>query len=189
VRDQLRVLAALPPREKKRLRYPLDTRRRLCGLQSRSGRCGVDKNLSSLPGIQPWPSNQDPCYSANSGEKCCRLVSPGRHVSHSRSQDVGRHLAANKPPPSTIALQLRSRVTSPPTTRHSQMAQRLHHEVVQSIETLTALIAIATEPNQKHRAPCNTSISLTRAPVRIYDTSDVLMLRRHGGVEVCRPSA
>jgi hypothetical protein len=35
--------------------YPLD--RRLCGIQIQSGRSGVKKNLSPLPGIKPRPSS------------------------------------------------------------------------------------------------------------------------------------
>jgi hypothetical protein len=32
--------------------------RRLCGPQSPSGRCGIDKHLLTLPGIEPRPSSQ-----------------------------------------------------------------------------------------------------------------------------------
>jgi hypothetical protein len=44
--------------EEKSPRYPLD--RRLGGPQSRSGRCGVDKNTLPLPGIEPWLSSPKP---------------------------------------------------------------------------------------------------------------------------------
>jgi hypothetical protein len=37
----------------KRPQCPLD--KRLGGLQSQSGRCGVEKNLLPLPGIEPRP--------------------------------------------------------------------------------------------------------------------------------------
>jgi hypothetical protein len=46
---QVHVAAALPRR--KNPRYPLD--RKLGGPQTRSGHCGREKNLSSLPGIEP----------------------------------------------------------------------------------------------------------------------------------------
>jgi hypothetical protein len=36
-------------------RYPFH--RRLCGLHNRSGRCGVEKNLLALPGIEPLASS------------------------------------------------------------------------------------------------------------------------------------
>jgi hypothetical protein len=47
VSDQLHASAALPP--EKLPWYPLN--RRLGGLQSRSGRCGEERNLA-LPGIE-----------------------------------------------------------------------------------------------------------------------------------------
>jgi hypothetical protein len=50
VSDQLHTPAALLPG--KGARYPLDGK--LGGLQSRSGRCGVEENFLSLPGIEPW---------------------------------------------------------------------------------------------------------------------------------------
>jgi hypothetical protein len=36
--------------------YPLD--RRPSGPQRRSGRCGIEKNLMSLPVVEPQPSSQ-----------------------------------------------------------------------------------------------------------------------------------
>jgi hypothetical protein len=51
---QLHVPVALPTGTDPR--YPLD--KRLGEHQSWSGRCGKDKNLLPLPGIEPWPSSQ-----------------------------------------------------------------------------------------------------------------------------------
>jgi hypothetical protein len=50
---QLHVPTALS--QGKSPRYPLD--RKLGGLQSRSGRCGVEKNPLLLPEIEPRPSS------------------------------------------------------------------------------------------------------------------------------------
>jgi hypothetical protein len=41
--------------------YPLD--RRMGGIQSRSGRCGWEKNLLRLPGIEPQFSSHYPAMS------------------------------------------------------------------------------------------------------------------------------
>jgi hypothetical protein len=52
VSGQFHTHAALPRGNSSR--YPLD--RRLCGPQSRSERCGVEKDLLPLPGTEPRPS-------------------------------------------------------------------------------------------------------------------------------------
>jgi hypothetical protein len=56
VSGQLHTSAALPPR--KEPQYPLD--RRLWGPQSQYGCFRVDRNLLSLPGIEPRPFSPQP---------------------------------------------------------------------------------------------------------------------------------
>jgi hypothetical protein len=54
VSGQLHAQAALPPGEKAHGTHCISG---WVGPESRSGRCSIEKNLMSLPGIEPWPSS------------------------------------------------------------------------------------------------------------------------------------
>jgi hypothetical protein len=72
-------------------RYPLD--RRLGGPQSRSGRCGIEKTLFPLPGIEARPSSPSLYRLSYLGSfrVCVPMISPFVHMSRHVNSMVRHH--------------------------------------------------------------------------------------------------